>query len=158
MPDHEPDSRTLNFAGDVDEQGYPLPMTVEVLRGRTEKWPLSEKTPGDVASHLSRSRQMFVDGYYTYENFTDAATRSLQAVEAALRVRFDAGNKVSFHALITRAHDEHLVKEEAYEILNAGRRLRNEQIHATTPAVYNPASAVMVIRTSHQLVAEIFGE
>ena len=29
---------------------------------------------------------MFVDGYYTYEDFLDAATRSLQALEAALRV------------------------------------------------------------------------
>src|ERR1700728_2156593 len=31
----------LSFAGDVDEHQQPLPMTVEVLRARTEKWPAS---------------------------------------------------------------------------------------------------------------------
>ena len=50
MPDHQPDSRSLNFAGDVDEQGCPLPMTVEVLRARTEKWPRSPQTPDAVAT------------------------------------------------------------------------------------------------------------
>lgn len=43
---------------------------------------------------------MFIDGYYAYENFMDAATRSLQADEAALRVRLDADPKVSFDRLI----------------------------------------------------------
>jgi hypothetical protein len=46
---------------------------------------------------------MFIDGYYTYENFIDAATRSLQAVEAALRVRLEAGSKISFSELIDQA-------------------------------------------------------
>lgn len=41
MPDHQADNRTLNFPGDIDGQGQPLPMTVEVLRARTEKWPQS---------------------------------------------------------------------------------------------------------------------
>jgi hypothetical protein len=45
MADHQPDSRTLNFAGDVDDQGYSLPMTIDVLRRRTEKWPVSPRTP-----------------------------------------------------------------------------------------------------------------
>lgn len=157
MHDHQPDSRALNFAGDIDEQGYPLPMTVEVLRGRTEKWPRSPKTPAGVAAMLARSRQMFVDGYYTYENFTDAATRSLQAVEAALRVRFD-GSKTSFANLIDRAKAEGLIDDYAHDMLHTGRKLRNIHIHETAPSVYNPASAVQVIATSHKLVAEIFGD
>jgi hypothetical protein len=156
MPDHQPDNRSLNCAGDIDEQGRPLPMTLENLRGRTEKWPLSPETPDNVAAQLARSRQLFVDGYYTYENFTDAAIRSLQAVEAALRVRFDAGTKISFARLIERAHEDHLVDDEARDALNLGRHLRNSQIHTTILAVLNPASAVLIIRTSHQLVAEIF--
>jgi hypothetical protein len=82
MSDHQADSRSLHFAGDIDELGRPLPMSVEALRARTEKWPVSERTPADVAALLARSRQMFVDGYYTYENFMDATTRSLQAVES----------------------------------------------------------------------------
>jgi hypothetical protein len=156
MLDHPPDSRTLNFAGDVDEDGRPLPMNIVVLRGRTEKWPLSPYTPDGVAAQLARSRQMFVDGYYTYENFTDAATRSLQAVEAALRVRFDAGSKASFAQLIDRARADGLVDDYTQDILHAGRKLRNRQIHATTSAVFNPAIAAGIIGSSHKLVAEIF--
>lgn len=156
MSDHQPDSRTLNFAGDVDEQGYPLPMTVEVLRGRTEKWPRSPKTPEGVAALLARSRQMFVDGYYTYENFTDAATRSLQAVEAALRVHFDGSSKASFANLIDRAKADGVIDDYAHEMLHTGRKLRNIHIHETAPSVYNPASAAGVMATAHKLVAEIF--
>jgi hypothetical protein len=158
MTDRQPDSRTLNFAGDVDEQGRPLPMTVEVLRARTEKWPVSTQTPENVTAQLARSRQLFVDGYFTYENFFDAATRSLQAVEAALRVRFDAGTKVSFAKLIDQAKAEGLVDDYTHDMLHTGRELRNRQIHATTLAVFNPAVAAGVIGTSHKLVAELFGK
>lgn len=158
MLGRQPDSRTLNFAGDVDELGLPMPMTAEVLQARTEKWPLSPHTPEGVAALLARSRQMFVEGYYTYENFMDAATRSLQAVEAALRVRLDAGDKVSFAGLIKRARIEHLVDEETYEVLEAGRYLRNSQIHATNLPAFPPVMAAQMIATSHKLVAEIFGQ
>ena len=34
-------------------KGRPLPMTVEVLRARTEKWPLSAHTPDGVLPHNS---------------------------------------------------------------------------------------------------------
>ena len=156
MTDREPDSRSLNFAGDVDEQGRPLPMTVEVLQARTEKWPVSPHTPDGVAAQLARSRRMFVDGYYTYENFIDAATRSLQAIEAALRVRLKAGSKTSFAQLIDQAKKDGLIDENAQEILHTGRKLRNSHIHATTSAVYNPAITARVIATFHKLVAELF--
>lgn len=158
MPDHQPDSRTLNFAGDVDEQGHPLPMTVEVLKARTGKWPVSPRTPENVAAQLTRSRQMFVDGYYTYENFMDAATRSLQAVEAALRVRFNAGEKIPFARLIDRAKNEGLVDDYTHDILHTGRELRNRQIHATNLPAFPPVMAAQMIATSHELVAEIFRE
>jgi hypothetical protein len=144
------------FAGDVDEHGRPLPMTVEVLRARTDKWPVSERTPAGVAALLARSRQMFVDGYYTYENFMDAVTRSLQAVEAALRVRLDARESMSFARLIEQATARGLVGDEAQEVLHAGRQFRNSQIHATSLPALNPAMAAGMIRASHKLVAELF--
>ena len=156
MPDRPPDSRSLIFAGEIDEQGLPLPMTVEVLQARTKKWPLSPQTPEGVAAQLARSRQLFVDGYYTYENFFDAATRSLQAVEAALRVRFDAGEKTPFAKLIDRARADGLVDDYTHDMLHTGRRLRNDQVHATGVSYFNPAIAARVIGTSHKLVAEIF--
>jgi len=152
------DPRTLNFAGDVDEHGQPLRMSVEVLQARTEKWPVSRHTPDGVAALLARSRQMFVDGYYTYENFMDAATRSLQAVEASLRVRFNADEKVSFARLIKRAQDEGLVDAPTCDILDTGRQLRNRQVHATTQSVVPPVIAADIIRVSHLLVSELYGQ
>jgi hypothetical protein len=156
MPERAPDSRSLIFAGDIDEQGRPMPMSIEALQGRTEKWRLSAQTPEGVAALLARSRQLFVDGYYTYENFFDAATRSLQAVEAALRVRFDAGEKGTFAKLIDRALAAKLVDEQTHDLLHSGRKLRNSQIHATGMSFFNPAIAAAVVGTSHQLVADLF--
>jgi hypothetical protein len=129
---------------------------LKLLRARTEKWPVSERTPADVAALLTQSRQMFVDGYYTYENFMDATTRSLQAVEAALRVRLDVGPRLTFDRLIDQAKARGLVDDDAHEILHVGRRLRNIQIHATTITVITPAMAAGMIGTSHKLVAELF--
>jgi len=151
MADRQPDSRSLNFAGDVGEQGQPMPMTVDVLRARTQKWPVSPLTPESVASQLARSRQIFIDGYYTYENFIDATTRALQAVEAALRVRFDAGTKVSFASLIDRAKAEGLATDRTHDILHTGRRLRNNHVHATTLARLNLVIAAELISTSQQI-------
>lgn len=156
MSGREADPRSLIFAGDIDESGQPLPMTPAVLHGRTQKWPLSDNTPEGVAAILARSRQMFVDGYYTYENFMDAVTRSIQAVEAELRLRFDANESVSFARLIRRAKAEGLMDEETCEILDAGRELRNRFIHATGAPVLNPAIAARMIGSSHKLVAEIY--
>jgi hypothetical protein len=156
MDGRQADDRSLNFAGDVRDDGQPLPMTVDVLRARTETWPLSERTPGDVAAILARSRQMFVDGYYTYENFFDAATRSLQAVEAALRIRFNATKKDNFFKLIERARADGLVDEYVQDILHTGRKLRNDQIHATDVQLWPPVLAANVIHASHRLVADLF--
>ena len=100
---------------------------------------------------------MFIDGYYTYENFTDAATRSLQAVEAALRIRLDAGTKTSFAQLIDQARNKGLIDDHAHDILNTGRILRNLEIHATTTAVLNPAIAARIIATSDALVTDLVG-
>ena len=133
-------------------------MAVEVLRGRTEKWPRSSHTPDGVAALLARSRQLYVDGYFTFENFMDATTRSLQAVEAALRVRLDAGSKASFAALIDRARVDGLVNDDVQEILHLGRRFRNDQVHATTMTAITPAIAAGMIGASHKLVAELFAE
>jgi hypothetical protein len=156
MADREPDSRSLNFAGDIDDQGSPLPMSVEVLRARTAKWPVSGHTPEGVAALLARSRQMYVDGYYTYDNFMDAVTRSLQAVEAALRERFDAGTRPTFAQLIDRAKTEGIVTDDVQEIFHLGRRFRNDQIHATSLPALSPAISARMIGASHKLVAEIF--
>ena len=73
-------------------------------------------------------------------------------------MRFDAGSKISFFALIERARADGLVDDYTQDILHAGRRLRNDQVHTTGLSYFNPAIAARVIGTSHKLVAEIFDE
>jgi hypothetical protein len=49
-----------------------------------------------------------------------------------------------------------LVDEGAGEVLDAGRYLRNSQIHETSLPAFPPVMAAQMIATSHKLVAEIF--
>jgi hypothetical protein len=156
MAERQADDRSLHFAGDIDDAGRPLPMTYAVLEARAARWPVSSDTPEGVASLLARSRQAFADGYYTYENFADAAAKSLQAVEAALRYRLEASQNPNLAKLIKRAHHLGLVDDDAQDILDTGRELRNRQFHATAQPIWNPALAAEVIRTSHRLVADLF--
>jgi hypothetical protein len=76
---------------------------------------------------------MFTDGYYTYENFTDAATRSPEAVEAALRVRLDVGTRPSFVQLIDHTRNNGLINDHAHNIFHTGRIcVTANPLHATT--------------------------
>jgi hypothetical protein len=86
----------------------------------------------------------------------DAVTRSLQAVEAAFRVRLNAGKGPSFAQLINQAKARGLVGDDAHEVLHLGRKFRNSQIHATNLPALNPAMAAGMIGASHKLVAELF--
>ena len=73
-------------------------------------------------------------------------------------VRLEARSRTSLSQLIDQAKEDGLIGGYAQDILHAGRKLRNSHIHATALAVYNPAITARVIVTSHQLVAELFGE
>ena len=59
--------------------------------------------------------------------------------------------------LIDQARNKGLIDDHAHDILNTGRILRNQQIRATTTAVYTPAIAARIIAASRALVAELFG-
>jgi hypothetical protein len=156
MDERQADDQSLHFAGDADEAGRPIPMSYAALKARTERWPVSPRTPEGVASLLARSRRTFADGYYTYENFADAAAKSLQAVEAALRCRLEESQNPTLAKLIDRAHEQGLFDDAAKDILHTGRELRNRQFHATAQPIWTPALAAEVIHTSHRLVAELF--
>jgi hypothetical protein len=75
---------------------------------------------------------------------------------AALRVRLDAATKPNFAQLIDRAEKDGLIDHEAWEVLHAGRRLRSDQIDATTLGLFSPAIASRVIGSARQLAAGIF--
>lgn len=156
MSERSADERSLLFAGDVNADGSPRPMSVEALEARADQWPRTARTPANVTGLLDRTRELFIDGYYTYANFADAAVRSLQAVEAALRTRLDSSTHQNFAQLIDRGYAEGLITDGARDALNAGRKLRNSSVHASAVQVWTPALAAEIIRTSHVLIAELF--
>ena len=61
-----------------------------------------------------------------------------------------------FAQLIDQAKVGGLVDEYAHEVLHAGRRFRNDQIHATGLPALSPAMAAGMIAASHKLVAQLF--
>ena len=131
MPDHQPDSRTLNFAGDVDEQGYPLPMTVEVLQARTEKWP-RRRTPQTVLppclpAHV-RCSSMATTPTRTSWMPPPGACRLLKQLYgyASMPEARSASPSSS-----TEPRAEGLVDDYTHDILHTGRKLRN--IRSTPP-------------------------
>lgn len=106
MPGYPPDSRSLNLrAISMSRNARCLCMSrycgLGLRSGRCQP-----QTLDGVAAMLASSRQLFVDGYYTHQKFMDAATRSLRAVDAALRVHFSAGSKVGFAQPIDKAQAE----------------------------------------------------
>ena len=148
------DPRSLLFAGDVDARGRPLPMSHGVLVTRTQRWPVTAATPEGVASLLRQSRQLFVYGLYNYENFPDAAMKSLQGVEAALRLKLRSVARVV--DLARRAYGESLITDDERERLDAGRKLRNRLVHAESQPVWTPALAAEIISASHHVAARLF--
>ena len=73
-------------------------------------------------------------------------------MEAALCVRFDAGDKVGFARLIDRAKAEGLVDDYTHDI--SPIPAVNYGTDRSTPASWPPPSAARIIATSHHLVAE----
>lgn len=106
-------------------------MTVKVLRARTEKWQVSARNPAGVGDLPARSRQMFVDCYHTYENFMDAATRKSAGCGSGLASTTQRREERAFDRLIQQAKECGLVGDAAQDVLHAGRKFRNSQIHAT---------------------------
>ena len=86
-----------------------------------------------------------------------ASVRSLLAVEAALRERYDA-TRTPLQRLLARARTDGLIDEEWAERLDAGRRLRNSLAHSRVQAAWTPGMAAGVIRVNHEAVARLFLE
>jgi hypothetical protein len=63
------------------------------------------------------------------------------AVEAALRDRLATGTEAPLRWLIKHAVENGLVEPKAGERLHAGRRLRNELLHARGQGTWTPAMA-----------------
>jgi len=152
-----PDPRMGLTLGGFDEHtGQPLPMNPGALRRSADQWPTTTATPDDVAGLLKTSRDLYVASSYAYEFLTVAVLWSLLAVEAALRLRLDGSEKDTFKTLITAAHERGLLDDEAAEVLDAGRRLRNGFSHPERQDAWSYGMAGPSIRTSHEVVALLF--
>ena len=113
VPDTAPhaDSRMINFIGlnGGGHTGY------HELRRRAGSWPTTSATPSGPAELLKTSRDAYTLGYYAYSLFAVAGTRSILAVEAALKLRLDATRNSIFKSLVERAEAAGLVPPEGWE-------------------------------------------
>jgi hypothetical protein len=128
-------------------------MRHDVLVARTKRWPVAAATPDGVSGLLRQSRQLYVYGLYNYENFADAAAKSMQAVEAALKLKL--GAKDSFFKLIEKAGAQGLLSDEERDHLHAGRQLRNRLVHVEAQPIWTPALAAEIVAASHEVIARL---
>ena len=122
------------------------------------RWPTTTATPPGVLQILNMARELFAHSYFVYEFATVAVMWSLLAVEAALRARLNAKPDTSFAKLIDRALEAGVLSGLRHDQLNAGRKLRNEWMHATVHPVLSPGMAEEMLRASHELIALMFPE
>ena len=156
VPDTVPqaDSRMINFIGlnGGGHTGY------HELRRRASSWPTTSAIPSGPAELLSTSRDLYTFGYYAYSLFAVAGTWSILAVEAALKLRLDAGRSATFKGLVERAEAAGLVPPQGWADgrLDAGRQLRNRTVHGESQQLWTPAMAESVIAASHEAVATLY--
>ncbi|MFF3855191.1 hypothetical protein [Micromonospora sp. NPDC002575] len=153
-----PDPRMKNFIGGFDAQGQVLPMTYMRMRAAAEKWVITKATPEGPATLLKSSRDMFCLGYYSYELVACSNSWSLFAVEAALKLRFNASKGTSFNQLIKAAHDQALISDYLADILDTGRQLRNRFVHEGKQPVWTLGMTGKVIGASFRIVADLYPE
>lgn len=156
VPDTAPqaDSRMSNFIGlnGGGHTGY------HELRSRANSWPTTTATPSGPAELLSTSRDLYVLGYYAYSLFAVAGTWSILAVEAALKLKLNAGRSSNFRKLVERAEADGLVPPQGWNNgrLDAGRQLRNRTVHGESQQLWTPAMAESVIAASHEAIATLY--
>jgi hypothetical protein len=144
------------FVGGLDGDGQPLSMTYRRLRAVVDDWHITASTPEGPARLLKAAADMFALGFYSYELVACSNSWSIFAVEAALKLRLNAEQKTPFGVLIKKAMKEHLVSEYLADILETGRRLRNDFVHEGIQPAWTFGMASNVLRSSFKIVAELY--
>jgi hypothetical protein len=146
----------VEFCGGLDDRGHPRPMTYRRLRQHADAWVITSKTPEGPTTLLKTAQDMFALSFYCYEQLVVAASHSLFAVEAALRLRMRSN--ATFKNLIDAAIDEGLISSEVAELVDTGRNIRNRFVHEGKHPVWTFGLADGVIGASYRLVSELYPE
>jgi hypothetical protein len=124
------------------------------MRAHAATWPRAATTPAGISGLLKTSRDLYICSYFAYEFLTIGVLVSIQAVEAALRLKLSS--KARFVTLARNALAQGLITQDQYDRLDAGRQLRNLFSHPSQQEVWTYGMAAPSIEASHQIVAELF--
>ena len=141
----EPDSRWQLLIG-----------TIQDLEAKAAEWVVAEEVPEPIGKILAVARDLFVYGYFKYEFHFVSLVWSLFALEASLRDLLKANEGTKFVKLISQGVERGLIADHQKEFLDAGRTLRNQVAHPTEQVVITPAMAAETLRSTHQLISEMY--
>ncbi|MBO3738337.1 hypothetical protein [Actinoplanes flavus] len=144
-----------NFIGGFNDRGEPVEITFARMQAAAADWIITPSTPQGPAQLLKAARDMFCLGLYSYELIACSASWSITAVEAALKLRLDAGSK-PFQKLVTLAIEQELIDAYLGEVLDAGRQIRNNFVHEGRQPVWTLGMAGSAIGTSFKVVAQLY--
>ena len=145
-----------HFMGGLDGNGQPLPITYRRLRVAADGWHITPSTPEGPARLLKASADMFALGFYSYELVACSNSWSIFAVEAALKHRLGAAEKVPYAKLIEQASEKGLVPDHLAKILHNARDLRNGFVHEGIQPNWTFGMAAQVIGSSFKIVATLY--
>jgi len=119
----------------------------------------SQATPEEVTALLDVSHKLLRTSVVHYEFAAIGVEKAIQALELAVRTRLGAGDKETFADLIKRLPTQTALTEEDVELIDTGRKLRNNLFaHPKTAVAFPLVMAVGLMRTSHHLIARLFPE
>jgi hypothetical protein len=151
-----PDPMMVKFIGGFDGQGRARPMTFRRLKEVADSLVITSTTPEGPATLLATGRDMFALAFYQYKLLFASASFSIFAVEAALKLRL--GLRANFHSLVRKATEDGLITAEVADVVEAGRRIRNNFVHEGKLTQWTFGMAFNGVGASYRLVGELYPE
>lgn len=139
----------------TSETAEPVFATPDSINELVDTLPRSTSTPDEVSALLDVARDLLTTSVIHYEFAAVAAEKSLQAVESAVRYRFDS-SKAPYAKLIERLAATRELDDATIDIMTSGRELRNQFAHPRTTAAFPLTMAVDVIATTHYIIAMLY--
>lgn len=119
----------------------------------------SEATPEEVAGLLEVSRKLLRTSVVHYEFAAIAVEKSIQALELAVRNRLGANESETFANLIKRLPSKTTLSAGDIDLVDTGRKLRNNLFaHPKTAVAFPLVMAVGLMETSHRLIAALYSD